>query len=294
MTADEDRGLTQGGGEAWVLSREAVREVDRLAVERYGLPSIVLMENAAIGLGARAIAMLGSRGLGGAVVLCGPGNNGGDGFAAARHLHNAGCEVVVLTSGEPGASRGDAATNLGVLRAMGLSIGRLDRSSGAEQLEQAMRRPMLVIDALLGTGLRDAVRGVVRDVVMQVNRRDTGVPVLAVDVPSGLDCDTGDPAGGGVAVEADETVTFVGLKRGFLRLSAQRWTGEVTVAGIGVPRELVEELGERAEDARRGLGGAERTAGEPGTGPGGEPPASHGRGGRPDGGPGEGPGGGAV
>ncbi len=199
----------------WVLAREAVRGVDRLAVERYGLPSVVLMENAALGLAARAGAMLDELGTGRVVILAGPGNNGGDGFALARHLVNAGREVLVFAAGDPGRYAGDAATNLGVIRQMGLAIERLDRSSGAEALEYAGVAQVLIVDALLGTGLREAARGVIGDVILQVNRlRQPGVSVLAVDVPSGLDCDTGAPAGGGPAVEADATVTFVAAQAG--------------------------------------------------------------------------------
>ena len=261
----------------WVLSREAVRLVDRLAVERYGMPSIVLMENAAIGLCERAAAVLSDLHSRRAVILAGPGNNGGDGFALARHLHNRGLEPRVLLTTDPGCSRGDAAINLGIVQKMGMPIHRLDVSEGAEVLEQVVSEPVLVVDCLLGTGLREAPRGVIRDVILQVNRlRMPGVAVLAVDVPSGLDCDTGEPAGGaeGVAVEADETVTFVALKRGFLRLEAQRWTGEIRVAGIGAPRELVEELGEFVADIRPGA--AAQSQGKLAELPE-EPPAEHGR-----------------
>lgn len=260
----------QPGGR-WVLSRDAVREVDRLAVERFGMPSIVLMENAAIGLAVRAGAMLADLGSDRAVILAGPGNNGGDGFALARHLHIAGFEVLVLIAGDPGRAAGDAATNLRIIRRMGVPIGSLDHSAGAEALEHAAHAPVLLVDALLGTGLRDAAGGVIGDVILQVNRlRQPGVAVLAVDVPSGLDCDAGAPAGGGPAIEADGTVSFVALKRGFLRLGSQRWTGEVTIAGIGAPPVLTEELGEFVRDTRPGL-----SAGETGPVAPGDPPATH-------------------
>jgi NAD(P)H-hydrate epimerase len=260
----------------WVLSREAARRVDRLAVERYGIPSVVLMENAALGLRERALELLASVRARRAVVIAGPGNNGGDGFALARHLHNGGCEVVALTSVDLDAYAGDAATNLRVIRAMGIRVARLEAPAGSAVLETAARAPALLVDALLGTGAVEAARGTVRSAILHINRlRSPAVRVLAVDVPSGLDCDSGAPAGGGDAVEADATVTFVALKPGFLRLGAQRWTGEVTVADIGAPRELIEELGELVEDTRRGpTGGAtgqDAAAAE-------EPPGSHARG----------------
>ncbi|VAX39446.1 NAD(P)H-hydrate epimerase / ADP-dependent (S)-NAD(P)H-hydrate dehydratase [hydrothermal vent metagenome] len=274
-SSERPKPAPQSGG--WVLSREAVRLVDRLAVERYGVPSVVLMENAAIGLYERAAALLGDLHTARAVILAGPGNNGGDGFALARHLHNRGFEPTVLLTTEPARYAGDAATNLRIVQAMGVPLHRLDGVEGAEVLERAADEPVLLVDCLLGTGLRDAPRGVIRDVILHVNRlRSPGVAVLAVDVPSGLDCDTGEPAGGaeGVAIEADATVTFVALKRGFLRLEAQRWTGEITVAGIGAPRELVEELGEFVADTRPGAACASQAEqSEPSE----TPPAEHGR-----------------
>jgi len=259
--------------DAWVLTRDAVRRLDRLAVERYGIPSIVLMENAAIGLRERAREMLEELGTRSVVILAGLGNNGGDGFALARHLHNLGCAVRLLTTGDPGACSGDAATNLAIAAAMGMTPERLDRSAGAETLEKAVLEPVLLVDAILGTGVRESARGAARDAILQLNRlRAPTARVLAVDLPSGLDCDTGEPAGRGEAVEADATVTFAALKPGFLRLGAQRWTGEVSVAGIGAPESLVRELGERIEDARRGLP-SERNASPPPE----EPPRTHAR-----------------
>lgn len=271
MSRRNDDQCTRGG---WVLSREAVREVDRLAVERYGMPSVVLMENAALGLAGVAGAMLDAVRTNRAIILAGPGNNGGDGFALARHLHNAGREVSVLVSTDPGRYTGDAATNLRIVERMGLEIGRLGTSAGAETLEQGARGPVLIVDALLGTGLHEAARGVIGDVILQVNRlREPGVVVLAVDVPSGLDCDTGEPAGGGPAIEADATVSFVALKRGFLTLGSQRWTGEVSVAGIGAPRVLLGELGEFVPDTRPGMGEGEEPPPAPR-----RPRPNHGRG----------------
>ncbi len=264
----------------WVLSRQAVRRVDQLATERFGIPSIVLMENAAIGLRDRATAMLLELGTDRAVILVGPGNNGGDGLALARHLHNAGAKPRVLLTTDPhrlAHTPTDAAVNLATVQKMHLPIERLDTASGAEVLEHAADSRVLIIDALLGTGLRDPARGVIRDTILHANRlRAPGVGVLAVDLPSGLDCDTGTPADNGPAIEADHTVTFVALKPGMLHLQAQRWTGEVTIAGIGAPRELVEELGEYVADTRRGPHREPAARSNTETPPG-SPPESHGR-----------------
>lgn len=225
----------------WVLGREAGRRLDRLAVERYGIPSMILMENAASGVAERALAMLEAVPTRGAVVLTGPGNNGGDGFAAARHLANRGVEVRIVAAVDPDRLKGDAALNARIAARMGIRVDALDAARAAAELEQ---EGCLVIDALLGTGISDAPKAPLDALISVVNRlHGPSHPVLAVDVPSGLDCENGKPAGGGRAVEADETVTFVAPKPGFLPLEAQRWTGEVWVAGIGAPASLVQELG---------------------------------------------------
>ena len=237
----------------FVLSRDAVREVDRLAAEGYRIPSIVLMENAAIALREEALRLLG----GGAVrpagterraaIVCGPGNNGGDGLALARHLYNAGVEVGIILAVPPERYAGDALTNLRIVEAMGLPLAVLDPGDPGGSAEQLLAGHQgVIVDALLGTGLREPVRSPILELIRQINaaRTRTRRPVLAVDVPSGLDADTGEPLG--EAVHADATVTFVGVKPGFLTLTGQEYLGEVVVAGIGAPRELTERLGRPA------------------------------------------------
>lgn len=220
------------GEPAYVLDRRSVRAVDRAAVEEYGIPGIVLMENAARALAAEALSMLGTAAAGGLVlVICGPGNNGGDGWALARHLHNEGVRPVVVVLGEP-KEGSDAAINCAACRAMRIEeIGpeRLDEHRGAD----------LVVDAIFGTGLDRPPAGRAVDVIEWVNA--CGRPVLAVDVPSGLDADTGRPLG--TAVRATRTVSFVGLKSGFLTPGAGTYVGDVVIGDIGAPRELTTRFG---------------------------------------------------
>ena len=224
-----------------VFGREQARRVDAEAIERYGIPGMVLMENAARGLALHAMTMLGwpDADPGGRVaIVCGGGNNGGDGFAAARHLHNHRAEPVILLMRPADSYTEDAASNLRICEAMGLRI--IDGSNDPDGAIRDLEEPALWIDALFGTGLSSAVRPPLDDAIAALN--DQYVPVLAVDIPSGLDCDTGEPLGG--AVKAAATVTFVGLKRGFMRPAAQPYLGQVVVTDIGAPRELVTELGE--------------------------------------------------
>jgi NAD(P)H-hydrate epimerase len=238
-----------------IFSRSSIREVDRAAITDYCIPGVVLMENAARGLADHAMTMHSHRTITSprVLIVCGPGNNGGDGYAAARHLHNRGVRVTLGIVGEPGPGT-DAAMNHTICQRMGLEerpIDQVMREPGAP----VAARFDLIIDAIFGTGLDRDVNGLAADTIRWIN--SSGVPVLAADVPSGMDCETGKPLG--VCVKAAATVTFVGLKVGFLEPHAQAWLGEMIVADIGAPRELIERLGRRLSDARpRGSGPAAR------------------------------------
>jgi NAD(P)H-hydrate epimerase len=223
----------------FTLSRQAVRAVDAACVAEFGIPGIVLMENAAISLAAVARDILENASASRdarVLIICGPGNNGGDGFALARHLSNDGYRIQLARLGTPKHDT-DAATNWRICRAMKIEECEI---TSIDSLEPH-RNCALIVDALLGTGLDRPVTGLAAEIIQWINR--SGCPVLAADVPSGLDCDTGRPLG--VAVNATRTVTFVALKEGFLRAESRAWTGQVTVAPIGAPLALIERLGRR-------------------------------------------------
>jgi NAD(P)H-hydrate epimerase len=217
------------------LSRDEVRDVDRRALEQYGLPGIVLMENAGRG----AAQVLVGLGVTGCVVVCaGKGNNGGDGFVMARHLDLRGIKVRVLTFCEPGELSGDAAANYRVLKAADLAGIAPRPNPDPSWLRDELATADWIIDALVGTGTQGAIREPLATVITAINA--AGKRVLAVDIPSGLDCDTGRPSG--VCVRANETVTFVARKPGFNAPGAADWTGRVHVVDIGLPRKLLEEV----------------------------------------------------
>lgn len=220
-----------------ILSRDQVREVDRRAIDDYGIPGIVLMENASRGLAHLALQKLAQTATGARVaIVTGTGNNAGDGFALARHLQNARCYPVVLIVGQESRIAGDARTNLEIIKRMGLDLRLLTPDQqGLDQLADELQKAELIIDAIFGTGLSGAVRGFYKDVIEQINA--SAPAVLAVDIPSGLDCDTGQPLG--VAIRAKTTVTFVARKLGFDAPGANAYTGEVLVVDIGAPRELL-------------------------------------------------------
>jgi NAD(P)H-hydrate epimerase len=250
--ADGAAPAADGLGSLFVFTRRAVREVDRLAAQDYGVPTIVLMENAARHLADVCLDLLEEHHDPRVLVVCGPGHNGGDGLALARHLHNAGIILAIVLSAPDrgtapavGAQQDDAAANLQIVRKMGLPLFAAEAQAPVRAIRQAVEelgRPDLVVDALLGTGLDRPVREPLLGLIGAINElHKQGAAVVAADIPSGLDCDTGEPLG--AAVHADVTVSFVGIKAGFTTLSAQAYLGDVVVADIGAPRELVERLG---------------------------------------------------
>jgi NAD(P)H-hydrate epimerase len=213
------------------LTRAAVRELDRRAIDEFGIPGVVLMENA--GRGAAEI-LAGLNPLRERVaIVCGPGNNGGDGFVMARHLDRLGVPVNVWLFAEPKDWSPDAATNFRVVECMGLPLTH----STANGPTGALTGFGWIVDALFGTGLHGPLRAPWDEIIQAIN--SSGVKVLAVDIPSGLDCDTGEPLG--TAVKANHTVTFVGMKEGFLTAAAREFVGEIHFVDIGAPRKLVDE-----------------------------------------------------
>ncbi len=220
-----------------VLSRQAVRDVDRRAIAEFGLPGIVLMENAGRG----CVDWLCELGIRSRVVVCaGKGNNGGDGFVIARHLTNRGFDVRVLLFCQPDELRGDAAIHFNVIAAAQASIRVFSGVPSLDELADEFESAQWIVDALLGTGTQGSLREPYVAVIKAINRRDRGTQkVLAVDLPSGLDCDLGEPIDS-LCVEADATATFVARKLGFDHPASQRFTGEVRVIDIGVPHRMFE------------------------------------------------------
>jgi NAD(P)H-hydrate epimerase len=219
------------------LTRDEVREIDRRAIEEFGLPGIVLMENAGRG----AAELLHALAPGATVaIVCGRGNNAGDGFVIARHLENLGHAVRLLLAGAPAELRGDAAIAWRVAEQAGIPTTLLATASAADW-ERALAGADWIVDALLGTGATGAPRGAIATAIEAVNAAGgRGAKVFAVDLPSGLDCDTGQPLG--PCVRADVTATFVARKVGFDAPTAAALLGAVYVIGIGAPRTLLDTI----------------------------------------------------
>ena len=165
-------------------------------------------------------------------IFCGTGNNGGDGYVIARHLLNSGFEVTVVIIGDRNKIKGDAKINLNILEGLGRPIEQLDPAAGDidVQVKEFADEADMLVDALFGTGLSGELRDEYVQLVQSIN--SLNLPVLAVDIPSGLDCDTGKVLG--AVVKADYTVTFAAVKSGFTFAEASQHTGRVYVASIGV------------------------------------------------------------
>jgi NAD(P)H-hydrate epimerase len=216
------------------LTRTEVRAIDRRAIDELGVPGVVLMENAGRGA-AEVMLALGIRGP--VIICCGKGNNGGDGFVIARHLDNRRIPVRVFLFARPEDLAGDAAINYRILFQSGLAIEtHIGNTLDGPALRQELVTAGWVVDALFGTGLTGPIGSPLVEVVSAINA--SNARILAVDIPSGLDCDTGLPLG--PTVRAQHTVTFVGPKKGFANPAARDWLGQVHVVDIGAPRVVWE------------------------------------------------------
>ena len=216
------------------LTCAEVRSLDEKAIKDLGLPTLVLMENAGRGAADLLAKRAGRRAR--ALIVCGPGNNGGDGGVVARFLDAWGFPVHVVWFARLDRFTADAALQHGVLDRAGLSQEVWDGPVEPDRLDALLSTADWIVDGLLGTGLTRPVTGPLHTVIEALNR--SGKPILALDVPSGLDADTGEPRG--VAVHATLTATFAAMKVGFIRPGAEVYTGPVHVIEIGLPRALLE------------------------------------------------------
>jgi NAD(P)H-hydrate epimerase len=221
---------TEDGQPVPAVTAEQMREVDRIAMEDFGLGILQMMENAGRNLAQNVMDMLGEDGE--VTVLAGAGGNGGGGLCCGRHLYNRGFKVHLVLDRGPSALHGAAATQLRILRAAGLqpvSIG---------EAEEAIRHADLVVDALIGYSLRGAPRGRAADLIDLCNQHATRI--LSLDVPSGLNATTGEALG--AVVQAERTLTLALPKTGLCDLRGDLYLGD-----IGIPPEVYDQLGESYE-----------------------------------------------
>jgi ADP-dependent NAD(P)H-hydrate dehydratase / NAD(P)H-hydrate epimerase len=251
-----------------ILSAAEMREVDRLTTERYGIPGIQLMENAATGVVEAAERNFGALSNKRALIICGTGNNGGDGAAVARLLHHRGASVDVLLLGHVEDSHGDARTNfetaLDIAKSSGSNFRFIEVASAEQFWAEATASPhALFFDAIFGTGLKRPASGLHEEAIHLLNEHTAEVPVISVDIPSGIASDSQELIG--PSVKADLTVSFTAPKLANVFPPAADLCGELVIASIGSPDEIINSSGSRLnligrEDVRRWLDVSRRGA----------------------------------
>ncbi len=221
-----------------VLNAAQMREADRRTIEDIGIPSLVLMENAGRQVVAAMEAIHTDLSERQVAVLCGRGNNGGDGFVVARTLVQRGVDVSVFLIGRVSDVRGDARTNLEVLGHLGITVIEIGDSQAWELHLSEVRDCTLIVDAIFGTGLNAPVSGLIESVITDVNA--SGIPVVSIDLPSGLSADSCDPIG--ESIEAGTTVTLGAPKLPLVLPPAETRAGDIVIADIGIPSEVIDSL----------------------------------------------------
>jgi len=222
----------------YLVTANEMQKMDRSTIESFGLPGRILMENA--GRGATHFFLehfkdAVNKKIG---VIAGRGNNGGDGFVIARYLAQKGISVTVYLLSERQKVSGDAAANLKLLTPLKIPVIEMPDAETFSAHKTAMRHEAIWIDAILGTGLRSEVKGFFRDVIDFINQ--TNKPVFAVDIPSGLNSDTGRPCGS--CVRADATATFAFAKTGHFLFPGADYTGNLKIIDIGIPPHIANNV----------------------------------------------------
>lgn len=215
------------------VSAAQIQRLDEVAIKEYGIPSVVLMENAGRCVADEIVSHYADQSV---VVMCGSGNNGGDGFVIARHLIEAGIPTTTFLVGSDQRLKPDARINFDILRRLYGSINNIDEEH--DLLADMLRKTNIVVDAIFGVGLNRNVEGSYKNVIEQINA--SGNPVLAVDVPSGLDATTGDILG--ACIVAEQTMTFTCAKSGFYLNAGPRCCGRIKTVDIGIPKVIQQKV----------------------------------------------------
>jgi hydroxyethylthiazole kinase-like uncharacterized protein yjeF len=221
-----------------ILTAAQMREADRFTIEEIGIPSLVLMENAGRQVVAAIEAAYEAQLNGRIAVLCGRGNNGGDGFVVARTLMQRGVDCAVFVIGAVADVRGDARVNLDILGRLGVTVVEINDEQTWELHFSEISQCTLIVDAIFGTGLKQALGGMLETVVADINA--SGIPIVAIDLPSGLSADT--PHLIGDCIDASMTVTLAAPKLPLILPPGEAHAGDVVIADIGIPGDVIDGL----------------------------------------------------
>ncbi|MCP4650171.1 MAG: NAD(P)H-hydrate epimerase [PVC group bacterium] len=220
------------------VDAQQMKELDRKAQEEYGIPGLILMENAGLRASEVAIELLKKRKSKKTLIFCGPGNNGGDGFVVARHLLNNKFKVKIFLLADESKIKGDALINFNILRKMKTDIEQVNSLENLKRIKPALKSTGLVVDGIFGIGLNKDIGGIFKDVIDVINRAKK--TVIALDIPSGLCADTGKIFS--TCICAHTTVTFGAAKKGFFKGKGKRQSGKVVVSDISFPQRLIKVI----------------------------------------------------
>jgi len=221
-----------------ILNAAQMREADRFTIEEIGMSSLVLMENAGRQVVAAMEAAYESRLNGRVAVLCGRGNNGGDGFVVARTLLQRGIDASVFVIGALAEVRGDAKTNLEILGRLGVTVVEINDEQSWELHFSEISQCTLIVDAIFGTGLKSALGGMMETIVADVNA--SAIPIVSIDLPSGLSADTAHVIGD--CIDASMTVTLAAPKLPLVLPPGEEHAGDVVIADIGIPHDVIDNV----------------------------------------------------
>ncbi len=213
------------------VTAQEMRNIDTYCIEKLGIPGIVLMENAAL----KVLNNLNIKSYDSFTIVCGTGNNGGDGLALARHLISLNKKVSIFIIGSTENLKGDYKINYEILKNMNINLHYIHINKDISSLKKSISESQITVDAVFGTGLCRNVEGIYKEVLSIINNSSY---IVSIDVPSGLNADTGEIMG--ISVKANKTITFQLIKKGFLNNEAKYFTGEIIVEPIGMPQFIID------------------------------------------------------
>ena len=212
---------------------ELIRNIDNYCIKELNIPSLILMENAAI----KIIKNINFEKFKSFTIVCGNGNNGGDGLAVARQLFSMNMKVDIFIVGNHSMSK-DCTANYEILKNMGININHIAKSEEIQSLNQALDENDMTIDAIFGIGLTRKIEGIYDEVIKIINEKSSYT--LSIDIPSGMKCDSFGILGS--SIESNKTVSFEVYKKGFLDYESEKYTGTIIIEKIGVPDFVVNKF----------------------------------------------------
>ncbi|MCT4604747.1 MAG: NAD(P)H-hydrate dehydratase [Marinisporobacter sp.] len=221
-----------------IVNGEQIKELDRLTMDEFSIPGILLMEHAGLAITQEILKSVEKRKNKEVAIVCGLGNNGGDGFVVARHLFHKGIPVKVFITGNPSDIKGDAKINYDIIHKLNIDIQILIGVNHLKKFSDAVKSCRVIVDGIFGTGLKREVDGLLKEIIQTIN--ESGKKVIAIDIPSGIGANDG--AVYGTAVKADQTVVLALPKIGNLSYPGVDYVGEMILKDIGIPKKAIEKM----------------------------------------------------